>query len=808
MKTCNNCTENKILYSETINTCPECGSILEFINKNDEVDCINIQIDFTGLECDCGERYSYEAEKCPKCGDKNERYNNMDLRVKLRKERFAEVLNWIEELDLELKKLQLDIKKGIIQNTKVENSREFIQVKIEKLSVLSDENIFRNIRFHSNELKSQDTNIKIQKIKNYIKSLYDLQKDLISNEVAYTWKNIFFRLKHILKEYIDVNKLIIDCILANNYTESKKIMKSAQNKLNYAGEDLTVLSDMIQIKNLEENTNRELSLFDLMNIGKFCDFKDDYIENDFIMIQSNTFNYFKEFLNNDIDYYKYLPFKILSNLSSYKVIAITSFSESRFKFKVRNVIKVLELAQSTDLELLKSVMNEFKLTYLYALNTINDVTQIDDLNLKYYKNERLLIRNTMRSYKDFIEGVYRDIMSVIVASSYIIDGKNVKYQEIKSLNFGDKLNYIETKKPKKKNKNLNLCILSGGINKEFRHAEAHVDYEIDNKNKTILLRNKKESSPNNIEKKHSFEDFYMLYTELKETIYSIIIGLEIFIANNYEDFSDFITYVNNQIVNDYEGYIFELYFDSMSIKQIEVNKYKDGDTNILHIKGISKKYSNIEILESCIQSIVGDVDKSIDKNIDIVNIELFDNNNKKIGSTHMNIKYLRVYFELEENLKTYQMLLYIFTSEINYEYEDYNKDDKICTYLMDFIFKTLDKFLNSIDNKSSIELIEELKYIIYVFDEYEKNTSDKCKSMILRMKLIINNIINTTVGLYNYDKKNEYKRIQYIHKEIDDIYKIVIGSTDEKQEHQKIKVGRNEPCPCRSGKKFKKCCGK
>ena len=27
------------------------------------------------------------------------------------------------------------------------------------------------------------------------------------------------------------------------------------------------------------------------------------------------------------------------------------------------------------------------------------------------------------------------------------------------------------------------------------------------------------------------------------------------------------------------------------------------------------------------------------------------------------------------------------------------------------------------------------------------------------------------------------------------------------QSHQSVKVGRNDPCPCGSGKKFKKCCG-
>lgn len=30
----------------------------------------------------------------------------------------------------------------------------------------------------------------------------------------------------------------------------------------------------------------------------------------------------------------------------------------------------------------------------------------------------------------------------------------------------------------------------------------------------------------------------------------------------------------------------------------------------------------------------------------------------------------------------------------------------------------------------------------------------------------------------------------------------------DEQQHKKKKIGRNEPCPCGSGKKYKRCCGK
>ncbi|MCK6261977.1 YchJ family protein [Vibrio sp. ZSDE26] len=43
----------------------------------------------------------------------------------------------------------------------------------------------------------------------------------------------------------------------------------------------------------------------------------------------------------------------------------------------------------------------------------------------------------------------------------------------------------------------------------------------------------------------------------------------------------------------------------------------------------------------------------------------------------------------------------------------------------------------------------------------------------------------------------------------DELWFYIDGVVDEQQNHNssQIKVGRNDPCPCGSGKKFKKCCG-
>ena len=41
--------------------------------------------------------------------------------------------------------------------------------------------------------------------------------------------------------------------------------------------------------------------------------------------------------------------------------------------------------------------------------------------------------------------------------------------------------------------------------------------------------------------------------------------------------------------------------------------------------------------------------------------------------------------------------------------------------------------------------------------------------------------------------------------------RIVVDFTSEKvyeKTRKAVKIGRNDPCPCQSGKKYKKCCGK
>ena len=55
--------------------------------------------------------------------------------------------------------------------------------------------------------------------------------------------------------------------------------------------------------------------------------------------------------------------------------------------------------------------------------------------------------------------------------------------------------------------------------------------------------------------------------------------------------------------------------------------------------------------------------------------------------------------------------------------------------------------------------------------------------------------------------KAAFDKVGVTDEELKDIIKEIQDSKPEQLVNTEPKVGRNEPCPCGSGKKYKKCCG-
>lgn len=90
-----------------------------------------------------------------------------------------------------------------------------------------------------------------------------------------------------------------------------------------------------------------------------------------------------------------------------------------------------------------------------------------------------------------------------------------------------------------------------------------------------------------------------------------------------------------------------------------------------------------------------------------------------------------------------------------------------------------------------------------LFEEFEyKGVTIKNRKQVEKLLPHIGNLINHTRGIWNRG---------YTAKELDMIRgenKIVEFPTTLVREESERKVGRNEPCPCGSGRKYKACCGK
>ena len=119
-------------------------------------------------------------------------------------------------------------------------------------------------------------------------------------------------------------------------------------------------------------------------------------------------------------------------------------------------------------------------------------------------------------------------------------------------------------------------------------------------------------------------------------------------------------------------------------------------------------------------------------------------------------------------------------------YAFFIKSSKYNTYLLDYLAVLSGKRQSGIGSKFLQEL---------------KNMIQKHLPLSIEYNIETENIIHHVIELFKAINEEELA-LQYaqIEKQQNDFGK--------KKPTKVIKVGRNDPCPCGSGKKYKKCCGK
>ncbi|MEH0157491.1 YchJ family protein [Limibacter armeniacum] len=93
--------------------------------------------------------------------------------------------------------------------------------------------------------------------------------------------------------------------------------------------------------------------------------------------------------------------------------------------------------------------------------------------------------------------------------------------------------------------------------------------------------------------------------------------------------------------------------------------------------------------------------------------------------------------------------------------------------------------------------------------EWAKNTEWQGLELISRELGSINHEIGKVEFKAHYKEGNALKshHENSTFRKVDGVWYFHSGKLDPKEEVNPHKVGRNDPCPCGSGKKYKKCCG-
>lgn len=243
-----------------------------------------------------------------------------------------------------------------------------------------------------------------------------------------------------------------------------------------------------------------------------------------------------------------------------------------------------------------------------------------------------------------------------------------------------------------------------------------------------------------------------------------------------------------------------------------------------------------EVMQECIKNNdTLDFRKLMKKNSEIINIFrgmikaygfLYFDDVKALMKRYLHIEDSILLAILEEGSFYYNSEYYGGMDEngrivfINGEIEDYeeilNETDKSLDYITIGKEELISMCQRDYLGKSSIgrKFIKEFS-AMFVIDK--DNILDTMNMLALDAQYrssdeILEDIIKE-IGL-NIDKEDEFRIYNVINKFIKNIplWKYKGATINEKEENNniiinKINIGRNDPCPCQSGKKYKKCCG-
>jgi hypothetical protein len=702
--------------------------------ENSNNNNLSISVNFTSIECECGNIDSYNEVTCTKCGlllSKDE--FETDPCVKLRKEILNPVFLSINAQDERIKKLRKDINKNLVVKDFTDDFFELIAQTSETISNLMDSNSL-NVSLLSEDLVKANIDDVINGVNEYFTTLYNLYAKLLSSQVAMLWINSLNTFTKAVSSYLKAVKSLLVAACSSTLREANENQTTAQKELDFASQEIFLFCDYLNLRKIEINhdifNEGHINYSVIMSMNLCHPSGNDFAQN----VKNHLtaiHHYFNQYLSYPVQHYK--P-EILLRISPYRLMGMLSFRENRYLEKIGIVVKILDESYKRNSSGLNDFLNIFKDKYVYACNKELELAEEFAFVFSYNATDKVIIKNAIGWYKDLSEGIYRDIASVLINSAYILDNKTIDHEDLlNGMGFPDKLNYLQQKTKWR------LNVLTEGVEKVIRHSEAHVDYDICDNEKKIVFRNRIKDKDTTDTREYSYEEFMNLEMTLAETVYSIIAGLNIFLANNYEWADEFLTDTDNKLEESVSHNLTEFMFPYYGVIITSHEVLTLDGFRVLMLKGTSLEKTDKDFLKSLL-SCFATVPIS-DPDVDIVQIEVEDYNNFCIGTVLSYAKYIKKYHDSKKDYRLYISLLILFTSEIKYKYiEDAVNEDtdifgtvfvssllKLCFHVFTEI-ADLEKPLvyNFQSNHSKLNLIrDELMYVNEIIEEYKPFVQDQ-----------------------------------------------------------------------------------
>lgn len=791
---------------------------------DDDEMLISITIDFSGNECDCGTLNPLLEEHCSNCGgllDVDKEF--VDPCVLARQSAFADVLAMIENRDVELKALKDGIRNGLYVRSFSKDAIDVFKSELSIITSLLDEAVFQDIHFQRQTMDSTDTVLQVNQINSHMIAVYDLIERLLQVEVSSVWKNGLARFIKAVEGYLLAIKYMVWAINASTLSESYEKQRVGQEKLDSAGRNIAAFSALLSMRNIEND-------FDMFGNGMintstvmamlFCDNKCEDISANVKALQEGLYNYFIDFLTEPIDYYRKETDSLIS-LAPYRMMGLMAFDEEQYFNKIRCVTQNLEKAYRKNPSELKEFIVKYADKHVYVINGLTMLAQDFAFMFGNGAPLKLLMRKALGWYKDLSEGIFRDVSSVLIKSLFISNGTVKGDEEILDwMSFPDKLNMLQQKAE----------ILTVGVEKVVRHSEAHFDFDINEQDQTIVVRNKITKSGGTPQRElgarvFSYEEFFDLLVLLMETDSAMAAGFSLFVANHNCEFVDFVSAIESGLERTIHQDAAAIIFPLIGVIIHEQERTVSASGVELSIKGTSLIYNDRKFFDKCISCCAPVAVSNGD--VDSIYVQLSDSEGIHIGSVRVVAEFLRRASFLTESQKLYNVLLISESSQVIYCYgQVYEEPDLIgfkyskgVLSLIMPLFQKLQRIeqyiLRDYDRcrPELSDINDELNFALNTINEYSQFVTDE--ALLSIVKTIVNDMALSTEKFLVNDGTPVWVSMSYqsyktsalrIVKLMETTFVSEDGNKIITAPKSVVKVGRNDPCPCGSGRKYKKCC--